>query len=183
MGESSLWFDRFELYRRMGPSRSLGGSVPHINGDIRARQLHLPYVNVGDLEGIAELYRWRWRAEAWDDDVRQDMLSEERRVLLRMKRRHVRIAMQMQLLGFRRLRMMSKTNQAAVELSPADARQYVNVGIQIERQAMGLSNAALDLQELTDEQLLAKHRQLTERVGSLRSGSEAPESEGSQSSG
>lgn len=73
-GEPARWYERFTIYRRMGPRRSLLGAAKLY----RARPLFkLP----GSWQQNAELWRWKQRAEEWDqaEAEREEQAWQDRR--------------------------------------------------------------------------------------------------------
>lgn len=66
-GENNLWWDRFDRYRLMGPSRS----VLACYNDERATQgLTQAKYAPSSWRGAEVRYKWRERAEAWDESGR-----------------------------------------------------------------------------------------------------------------
>lgn len=73
-GEPARWYARFEAYRLLGPSRTMRAA----------------YRRCGELEGLSGRYpnsrwfqiagRWQWRmrAEAWDQEQREELREAEK---------------------------------------------------------------------------------------------------------
>ncbi len=85
-GEPNRWFDRFTAWRLLGPMRSYAAVVrPAVYaradalGEARPRQIERNW------SSAAARWRWRERAEAWDEQQRQmaEAAVEEARRLLR----------------------------------------------------------------------------------------------------
>jgi hypothetical protein len=80
--EPARWFLRFQLYRNLGPKRSLRATIaaeceaqPATKGDKQPRQSaarqseHLSDVSVpGSWSRAAKVWQWKERAQAWDQD-------------------------------------------------------------------------------------------------------------------
>lgn len=129
--EPRRWFCRFDLYRRLGQKRTiiaayckfLGRQKPHASP-----------------EWLRQAARWRWRerAEAWDEEqLRKERLAEE--MLLAERRKAWAIqAMEMQEAGFLAIKRKA---QAALDgngdISMRDATTLVEVGQKLERLARG----------------------------------------------
>ena len=77
-GEPARWYERFTVYRRMGPRRSfLGAAKLHCE----QAGSKLPWKLPGSWQRNAELWRWRQRAEAWDqaEAEREEQTWQDRR--------------------------------------------------------------------------------------------------------
>lgn len=82
-GESNLWYDRFERFRLMGPHRSL---LALYNDEMRdrAKEKDQPFKRKQAVsrpwhDKMVE-FRWRERAEAWDEHLRQQQRLEDERL-------------------------------------------------------------------------------------------------------
>jgi len=67
-GESSLWYGRFDEYRLMGPERSVLSVVNRRRRDQSKKQAKY---SPGAWLEKANTFKWRERAEAWDESERQ----------------------------------------------------------------------------------------------------------------
>jgi len=105
----------------------------------------------------AKKWKWRERAEAWDEHERQKRLVIEQDEREKMVRRHVQIGIGLQSVGGQRLKQLESHLQ---ELSPAEARLYLKEGIGLERTARGLPEYLLAVAEMSDEQLMEKYAEL-----------------------
>lgn len=86
-GEPGHWFDRFEVFRQLGPKRDMLSAYRSITGRQGADDLP------GNWRDATTKWRWRERAEAFDDDERrkqreaeEEMRAEERQYRLQMLR-------------------------------------------------------------------------------------------------
>ncbi len=83
-GEPNLWYSRFETFRLMGPKRSLFALYQDIRaqaGASRRSQIGVPQ----SWRRASNRWRWRDRAEAWDEAERQRVRAEyeaQRRAIL-----------------------------------------------------------------------------------------------------
>lgn len=71
-GEPNLWFDRFTLYRLLGPKRTLSATHRKESEKSRKKSQYLP----GSWRDAALQWNWKERAEAWDAQRREDMECE-----------------------------------------------------------------------------------------------------------
>jgi len=152
--ESSRWFGRFErIYRPMGTERSLLAAYNAWRSE-RERKA----ATGAPMSWINASITWRWkeRAEAWDESERRRRMAIEQEEREAMYRQHIQIGQDMQTLGAARI---SELADCAGELSPSDARQYVKDGIEIERTARGLPGEFLKIMSMTDAELVAWYRE------------------------
>jgi hypothetical protein len=130
-GEPNRWFARFEAYRLLGPSRSLLGAV---NDDRRqrsgARARSVPQAWAKN----AKAWRWRERAEAWDDSQRRAARAAREKEIDEMNHRQVQEARALQSVATQRLRSLDREL-----LSPADVLRYFTESARLERLALGVS--------------------------------------------
>lgn len=85
--EPSLWYDRFDrFYRALGPARSIKESYRRYYNDKHGidpdRNSAAP-----DWYGIADQWKWKERAESWDEDVRQEIHLQERDAIKEMTKK------------------------------------------------------------------------------------------------
>jgi len=150
-----MWFGRFDrFYRAQGPERTLLAAY----NAWRIESHRKP--STGYHIGWAAAYdKWRWkaRAEAWDEHERQRRLKIEAEELEEMYRRHMRLATAMQTVAGRRIASLSEPKENAL-MSPSDARQYAKDGIEIERTTKGLPREIVQILGMTDDELLAYYR-------------------------
>jgi len=71
--EPNRWFDRFTLFRLMGPNRSLTELCNRWRTEKGRKRRGYPLWNWRDK---AKEWDWRGRAEAWDEHNRQEMEAE-----------------------------------------------------------------------------------------------------------
>jgi hypothetical protein len=126
-GESNLWYSRFERFRLAGPSRSLLGMVNAEKAEKgKRRQVWIP----GAWSRAAAHWRWRERAEAWDDHERQRARLAHAKEVEEMNRRHIQEGQALQ----------SKGIQGLKNLEPdklSDALRCIVDGTKLERTARG----------------------------------------------
>lgn len=73
--EPTLWYDRFLVYLRMGPARTMLGAVHLVEeadkgGEKRSSK------TPGAWDNAAKEWNWRVRAESWDDYRRKQVFTD-----------------------------------------------------------------------------------------------------------
>ena len=152
--EPAMWHSRFERYRTQGPERSLLGAY---NAWLAEKGGKRRTSAPGSWERAFDKWRWKARAEAWDEHERQRRLKIEAEELEEMYRRHMRLATAMQTVAGRRIASLSEPKENAL-MSPSDARQYAKDGIEIERTTKGLPREIVQILGMTNDELLAYYR-------------------------
>lgn len=91
-GESNLWYSRFEVYRLLGPGRSIEAAfrvcaTPPDEEERVAKVREGPRAS-RHWRNAAEKYEWQVRAEAWDGAERNRLRAQEedRRFAARQRR-------------------------------------------------------------------------------------------------
>jgi hypothetical protein len=127
--EPNLWYTRFERYRLSGPSRSLLGTL---NAEAvekgKTRQTKVP----GAWNQACRHWRWRERAEAWDEQARQKARAAHVRDVEEMNRRHIQEAQALQNKAVQRLKALELD-----DLSATDVLRYFVEATKLERTARG----------------------------------------------
>src|SRR5258705_4204690 len=123
--EPSRWFARFEQYRLAGPSRSLLGVF---NADKLARGQPKQRCVSGAWAQAAQRWRWKDRADAWDDRELQLARQAHDEAIREMNERHVREGLGLQAKATERLRALGPQ-----ELGAADVLRYFTEGTKLER--------------------------------------------------
>src|SRR5438105_2640608 len=88
-GEASRWYARFERFRLAGPSRSMLGVF---NADKLAGGQPQQRCVPGAWAQAAKLWRWKDRAEAWDEHELHLARQAQAETIREMNGRHVREA-------------------------------------------------------------------------------------------
>jgi hypothetical protein len=128
-GEPNRWFARFERYRLAGPSRSLVGTVNAEQAEKgNKRQTKVP----GAWSRAAASWRWRQRAEAWDEQERQKARAAHAKNVEEMNHRHIQEAQALQNKAIQRLKSLELD-----DLSAADVVRYLVEATKLERTARG----------------------------------------------
>src|SRR6516165_7624450 len=128
-GEPNRWFSRFECYRLAGPGRSLQGAV---NAE-KAQEGKKRHVNIpGAWSRAAIRWRWRQRAEAWDEHERQKARETHAREIAEMNARHIQEAKALQAKAIERLKSLELT-----DVSASDTVRYLTEATKLERTARG----------------------------------------------
>lgn len=74
-GEDTMWYDRFLVFLRMGPARTMLGAV-HLIEEAQKSPVKPSVSTPGAWKDAAERWRWRDRAELWDDHRRKQVFTE-----------------------------------------------------------------------------------------------------------
>lgn len=145
-GERSKVYQRFEVYRDIGPQRTMTAA---------ARLLKLSYPTVLDN---AQRFAWVERAEAWDKEMERTRAFAHRDAVAEMKKRQVQESKALQHKAVERLKTMELS-----ELKPRDVLSFITEAAKMERMALGQPTeivqrtgdalASLDLTRLTEAEL------------------------------
>jgi hypothetical protein len=113
-GEPSLWYARFELYRLAGPNRTLLGTVNTEQANRgKQRQTSIP----GAWSRAAAHWRWRQRAEAWDEHERQKAREAHAKAIVEMNERHIQVGQAMQAKAVQRLKSLELDDLSASDVA------------------------------------------------------------------
>jgi hypothetical protein len=127
--EPNLWFTRFERYRLAGPNRSLLGTMNAERTEkSRKRQSRVS----GAWNQAYERWRWRERAEAWDEQEQHRVRTAHAQDIEEMNRRHIQEAQALQNKAIQRLKSLELD-----DLSGADVLRYLVEATKLERTARG----------------------------------------------
>jgi len=140
--ETSRWYARFEQFRLAGPGRSLLGLF---NADRLARGQAKQRCVPGAWAQAAKRWRWRDRAEAWDEHERQLARQAHATTIGEMNERQARLGLALQAKGAEGLRALRPE-----ELEPADVLRYFTEGAKLERLGRGQPET-VQRQELTGQ--------------------------------
>jgi hypothetical protein len=128
-GEPNRWYARFECFRLVGPSRSLLGTL---NAERQQRGASKSRSIPQSWALNARRWRWRERAEAWDERQRQEARAAHAREVEEMNRRHLQEAKALQGKAVQRLKALDQE-----QLTPADVVRFVTEAAKLERTALG----------------------------------------------
>jgi hypothetical protein len=128
-GEPSRWYARFDIFRLAGPSRSLLAAV---NAEREQRGAQKSKSIPQAWAKSAKEWRWRERAEAWDERQRQQARAAHEKEIEEMNRRHLQEAKALQSKAIQRLKALEHA-----QLSPADLLRFFTEGTKLERTALG----------------------------------------------
>lgn len=158
-GEPPEWFARFTVWLELGPQRTLDEAWRQwVRGTSEAKRSGAKRPNSSWYEKSRE-WRWRERATAYDLDQREKRIRADEEERLEMARRHVRIANSLQSVALEKLRDMQST-EGWRQMAPREVLQYIAEAIKIERAARGAPSLVLELQHLSDAELLDKYQNL-----------------------
>jgi len=122
----------------------------------------------------AKQWHWRERAEAWDAENRRQRIAAEEQARAEMIERHLKLGRGLQQVGAMRLQQLGKTPK---DLTGGEARQFIKIGVAIERQARGLPEYLLAVAAMTDTELRERYAALVGTIaqtGSDGSGDGVP---------
>jgi len=128
-GEPNRWFGRFERYRLAGPNRSLLGTV---NGKLSDKDATRKAKVPGSWNRAFAQWRWRQRAEAWDEQERRQAQAARLQEIDEMNRRHIQEAQALQSKALLRLKSLELD-----DLSAPDVLRYFVEATRLERTARG----------------------------------------------
>jgi hypothetical protein len=128
-GEPARWYGRFERFRLAGPARSL---LATFNAEHAERRGTKRRCVPGAWVQAARRWRWRERAEAWDDHQRRQARAAHAANIQEMNERHAREARGLQAKALERLRALRPE-----ELQPAHVLRYLAEAAKLERTALG----------------------------------------------
>jgi hypothetical protein len=112
-GEPTRWFARFERYRMAGSGRSLLGAVNAEQAD-KGGQKRTKVSGAWD-QAFAR-WRWRQRAEAWDDQQRDKARETHAQEIAEMNNRHIRESQALQAKAIARLNSLTEGDLTATEV-------------------------------------------------------------------
>ncbi len=138
----------FVVYRDMGPERTLAKT---------AASLGRPPGYIKYLEDCSRQYKWRARAISWDrvvDDARREQVLSE---VLKMRERHVRLAVALlDLSGVELDKWVEFAKEAANKksrmLSVQDIARLIEVGTRLERMSRGEAECVVEARQVSGDQ-------------------------------
>jgi hypothetical protein len=159
LDESPPAWESFQLYRNLGPERSIAKTAEEVGKDISL------------LERWSSKHKWVLRANAFDAHADQEIQRLQIKERVDMTKRHARMSM----LGQQKL--VERLNEMAPEdISSSDIPRWLDIVVKVERLSRGVSADTaidygpeapdLDLSGLNDEEL----ERLDELMNKARSG-------------
>jgi hypothetical protein len=137
--ETAKAYAAFEVYRDLGPQRSLAGAYRLNTGRTKAKKAP------GGWTAWYNANLWRERAEAYDRHQASQRLREREKAIADANERQAAIGRQMQHLGIASMHghdyectLPDGKKVKLPPLTPTEARRYVVAGISIERKALGI---------------------------------------------
>jgi hypothetical protein len=146
-GESSRAYDSFIVYRDMGPMRTLE------KASWKTGKSH------AWMQDLSQRWNWVERAAAYDEFMDGIRLDHEIRLRREAVERHMRIGQGLQGLSAKQMNELKRQIEAAERgdidpdtgnparmpaMSPADIARFIDLGVKIERDALGLANIRVD---------------------------------------
>ncbi len=164
--EPIRWFTRFEIFRLMGPDRSILGAYREYlarKGDERHLRSRLSRPTSWTKNSIK--WHWQERAEVWDMEEHQKLLVLVAKDNADMLERHRQWGKLLQGVGGARLALIKrvegkdgKTKLVPSKMRYSEARKFIKAGTDLERTASGFPTDILEVRALSDDQLLARYR-------------------------
>ncbi len=176
-GEPADWFNHFTMFLLGGPGRSLLGTY-NIHrtkvGKGRTRQIPNSWVQKSREWG------WRERADAWDERNRLDLVAKEQAARDQMIQQHIAAARLMfgqSLKWFaqqpvidpatKQVKLDDQGNPVLAPWQPtnfSDAMRAIQAGVELERKSRGMPSWVLEIDCMSDEQLI---REFQATVGAI----------------
>lgn len=168
--EPIKWFRRFQLYRALGPERSILAAYKEWQ---RSEGKRSEATTGAPMSWWDASRKWEWdkRAQAWDMEQERRRMGREQEAIDKMVQRHLNYALAMQsaasfnLDGFLPKKKVVKDSegkekevmQAQRSLDASEVRQYVKEGVNLERIARGLPIEIIKFLMMTQEQQLEEY--------------------------
>lgn len=160
-GESSMWFARFDNYRRMGPKRSIL-AVLHAEDAQRGFERKRASSYPASWHEASVRWRWRERADLWDRAQQRLLREAEDRDLAERRRAWIAQAQALQAVGSQALLRLQDLVAEGVPgvLSPRDTLAFLGEGLKLELLARGepteiaeRRHRDLPVEEMSDDEL------------------------------
>jgi len=152
------WFYRFDRhYRALGPERRIEQAwrnwktenAAESNGKRPPKQW---YQN-------AKRWKWNERAGSWDASIRRERHQAETTAVKEMLDRHVEVSVAL-------LEKAAEWIQNHRIENASDAIRAFRVAVELERKSRSLPDYLLEIQNMTDEELIEKYKHLAAAIGS-----------------
>jgi len=124
--ETARAFEAFCAYRDYGPARSVTKVVQGCHGTLGSESL---------FHKFSMKYDWVYRCEQYDRHVEHLRYQEMRQYEAEMAKRHVEQAKRLQIQALAALERIDPS-----QLTPSDVLRYLEVGMRLERLAVGSPN-------------------------------------------
>lgn len=96
--EPDMWYDRFDVYRQLGPIRSVEKAYQMVK-ELSEGKLSGKHVNPQWLE-ISKEWNWADRARAWDQSLRSQLAEQERELAIDLRLSRLQMIHQLQMKTF-----------------------------------------------------------------------------------
>jgi hypothetical protein len=130
-GETPMAFDAFLIYRAIGPTRSIKKT---------ARKIKKHY---SQIEKWSAKYNWIARAKRWDEEVAQAEAEAELAEIKAMRRRQIKMALEMQNISSKELKKVKEISKKYKEAPVVDTKvalKMAELGTNLERLNRGEPN-------------------------------------------
>ena len=158
--ESAKAYAAFEMYRALGPARSIAEVAKECNK------------NQSLLNRWSGKWKWVARARAYDQQFEQRNLEDEEEAREEMRARHLQLSRKMQRMAEDRLTKMT----AEMLEKPREVTDWLDFAMRVERECLGLTNGsginievntAVGVQQLTPDNVMRGLRLYSKAVSML----------------
>ncbi len=181
-GEPSMWYGRFiDYYLGQGSERTLSQAVDlwrRATGRSGRQTRNVP------SSWYKNWQKWRWkdRAQAWDDAQRRVALTEAERKTQAMLQRHAELGRGLSTLASIKLGWLLKVLREHPDseiLTVQDVRHLARAGVEMERLSVGLPKELVALMAMDDRELMERYADLIREIAGIGSAGADAEGEGS----
>jgi len=167
--EPHRWFSRFDSYYCALPPSSR--SIEEAWRQWKQREPNQSKAKRAPAQWILVSQEWKWkeRAQAYDNEQRRQRLIGEQEAISDANKRHRRLAEAMQVIGAEVLKILQKD---PADIKPSDARQFIESGVKIERETLGMPTEFIKIMGMSNDELTAHYNALLARF----SGSDSDDS-------
>lgn len=153
--EPLMWFDRFTIYRLLGPDRSYLAAYRQWREEAGKSAKPKTIPHSWDLN----VRKWRWldRVPSWDEHLIRDRMERQESNRAEMLRRHAMLGRAMQAIASQKLQALTKNPDT---LPPAQARLMALTGSKMELRAMGMPEHLAAVALMSTEELLEQYAEL-----------------------
>src|SRR3990167_131054 len=167
--EPHRWFSRFDSYYRVLPPSSR--SIEEAWRQWKLKEPNQSKAKRAPAQWILVSQEWKWkeRAQAYDNEQRRQRLIDEQEATADANKRHRKLAEAMQVIGAEVLKILQK---APADIKPSDARQFIESGVKIERETLGMPTEFIKIMAMTDDELTTEYHALLAQFRTAADGTE-----------
>jgi len=158
--EPHRWFSRFDSYYRVLPPSSR--SIEEAWRQWKLKEPNQSKAKRAPAQWILVSQEWKWkeRAQAYDNEQRRQRLIDEQEATADANKRHRKLAEAMQVIGAEVLKILQKD---PADIKPSDARQFIESGVKIERETLGMPTEFIKIMGMSNDELTAHYKVLLAR--------------------